>query len=300
MYGTAIEMLLRLATDGSQGRMEKVVGRLRGEMKGIRESVDLVLAKPCGESCGGEGALLMSYSPDDRNWWHELRRGLARSGYGRKVISGNMDLIQGYVKELDERGAFQCGRTHSRSLGNGGFEDPLELEVTINRGYGNDLILEAPIPRHAVSVQVRRIGYLEEQLLRAPDLWIETMEEDDDTDSSDSRSSTPTLLTQSTIPPRGFSKSLLPRSAATTPYLSQTPRNFVPRLQATRVERHGKNNKKSRKHREQHSENHGSHHKSHPVSISKSSTSSSSKSSSTSKFTRSFWGFMQRPKERAR
>jgi hypothetical protein len=150
-----------------------------------------------------------------------------------------------------------------------------------------------------VSVQVRRIGYLEEQLLRAPDLWIETMEEDDDTDSSDSRSSTPTLLTQSTFPPRGFSQSPLPRSAVSTPHFASPSRNFVLPLQAPSVKKHSKNNK-NRKHREHHSKNHSSHHRPHQDSVSKSSTSSSSKSSSKSKFTLSFWGFKQRPKERAR
>jgi len=303
MYGTVIEMLLHLLLHGDQGGMERAIGRLRGEMKGVRRAIDLVLAKPCGDSCGKEGALMMSYSPNDRSWWRELRRGLVRSGYDRKVISGNMDLVQGYVKELGDRGAFEHGRNHSRSLGNGGFEDPFELEdVPYNRGYGNDLILEAPVPRHAVSVQIRRIGFLEEQLLHAPDLWIERMEEDDDTESSDSDSSTPTLLTENELPHRDFHESFLYRSGISTPQLAPH-QNYVTPLKATRMEKHSKNNKKSRKHRqhrEHHSEKHRSDHRSHPMSVPKSSSSSGSKSDSDSSFIRSFWGFKQRPKQRAR
>jgi hypothetical protein len=284
MYGTAIDMLLHLFTHDSHGRMEKVVGRLRGEMKGIRQAVDLVLAKPCGESCGREGALLISFSADDRAWWRELRHSFVRNGYGRKIISSNMDLIQEYVKELGERGALDRGRNHSQSLRNDDFDDSLELEDThfmVNRGYGNDLVLEAPVARRAVSVMVRNIGFLEEQLLHAPDLWIERMEEDEDTETSDSDSSTPTLLSEGTYPPRGFAKSPLPRPA-------------------TRVKKHSKHNNKTHKHREKRSEKHSSHHRSHPVPTSQSSTSSSSNSSSKSSFTLSFWGFKQRPKTRAR
>jgi hypothetical protein len=200
-YTTAISMSLHLLAQGSQGRVEKMISHQRGELKGIRESINLLIAKSSISSSGSthEGSIISSYSEDEK-WWREFRRELEKSGYKSKALKSQKGLILDYVKELDYKGIFEAGKCHSSDRGEtkegenraeltfdniGGFNTPegaVNLLTTtpymIDREYGGR-ILEAPIPTQAMSVLFRRIGNLEEQLLRSPNLKIEMPEENE-------------------------------------------------------------------------------------------------------------------------
>jgi hypothetical protein len=120
-----------------------------------------------------------------------------------------MGLIQEYVKELADNGVFESGIRQSSersgsedganrsqvSLPNdGGFnhseemaELPANTPYMINREFGQGRIIEAPIPTHAMSVLVRRIGYLEEQLLRSPNVMrVEATKDEEEPDANQS------------------------------------------------------------------------------------------------------------------
>jgi len=202
-YTTAINMSLNLLTHSSQGRMEKMISHQRGELKGIKESIDLLLAQSSLSSSGSthEGTIISAYSEEDEKWWRELRRGLRKSGYKSKALKDHMDLIVDYVKELNGKGIIEgaihhssdeCGSEHgtnraqltSDNLGcldhpDEAVELPTTTSYMINREYGRRII-ETPAPVHAMSVLIRRIGHLEEQLLRSPNLMIEAAKEEAD------------------------------------------------------------------------------------------------------------------------
>lgn len=104
-YMTAIFMSLQLLTLGSHGRIEKEMNRQRGDSKGLRASIELLLAKMSSVSRDGtrEGSILTTYSNDDKELWRSFRRDLAKNGYKSGIIRGHKDLIMAYVKELEER-----------------------------------------------------------------------------------------------------------------------------------------------------------------------------------------------------
>jgi hypothetical protein len=115
-YTTAISMTLNLLSLGSQGRVEQRLIRQGGELTGITESINLLVAKLTASS--PEGSIMTTYSNDDKAFWRALRRELVEDGYPSKVIQSHKVLIQDYVKELGARGVFDDRMGMSRmSLG---------------------------------------------------------------------------------------------------------------------------------------------------------------------------------------
>jgi hypothetical protein len=115
-YTTAISMTLNLLSLGSQGRVERRLIRQGGELTGITESINLLVAKLTPSS--PEGSIMTTYSNDDKAFWRALRRELVEDGYPSKVIQSHKVLIQDYVKELGARGVFDDRMGRSRmSLG---------------------------------------------------------------------------------------------------------------------------------------------------------------------------------------
>jgi len=172
-YTTAISMSLHLLSQGSQGRMEKMISRQGGEMKGIRKSINLLLAKP---SATHEGSVFSNHSQDDITWWRDFRHNLVKSGYTSKALSGNMELIQAYVKELTDRGVFEVGINGSH-LSLGSYSDAEEVtEVaelpatavpSITRVYPEELVLNDQNLAQGTSEIAQRLGCSEAQLLHA-------------------------------------------------------------------------------------------------------------------------------------
>ena len=111
-YTMAISMSLHLLSLGSQGRVERQLGRQGGDLQGIRESVNWLVAKLNASS--REGSIMTSYPNDDKAFWRSLRRELVEDGYSSRVIHDHKRLIQGYVKELGARGVLDDGMRCSR------------------------------------------------------------------------------------------------------------------------------------------------------------------------------------------
>jgi hypothetical protein len=111
-YTTAISMTLHLLSLGSQGRVERRLLRQGGELAGITESINLLVAKLSSSS--PEGSIMTAYSNDDKAFWRALRRELVRDGYPSRVIHNHKDLIRDYVKELGARGVFDDRMGRSR------------------------------------------------------------------------------------------------------------------------------------------------------------------------------------------
>ncbi|KAH7357057.1 hypothetical protein BKA65DRAFT_592584 [Rhexocercosporidium sp. MPI-PUGE-AT-0058] len=104
-YTAAITLTLHLLSLGSQGKVEKELSHLRGELKGMRASINIILAK---QNMGSRGetrdGLIPANLQDEKEYWHSFWRQLAREGFKTNAICSHKDLIKAYVKELDERG----------------------------------------------------------------------------------------------------------------------------------------------------------------------------------------------------
>ncbi|KAG4435227.1 hypothetical protein IFR05_009303 [Cadophora sp. M221] len=104
-YTSAISLTLQLLSLGPQGKMEKKLSHLHGEAKGLRVSINLLLAKQKMDSREGAGdGLIPANHQDEKELWSGFWRQLAREGFKSNAISGHKTLIKAYVKELDERG----------------------------------------------------------------------------------------------------------------------------------------------------------------------------------------------------
>jgi hypothetical protein len=112
-YTAAISMSLHLISLGSQGRMERRLSRQGGDLQGIRESVNFLVAK---FTATPEGSVMTAYSNDDKTVWRALRRELVKDGYRSKAIQEHKGLIQAYVKELSDRGVLDDRLGQSQSL----------------------------------------------------------------------------------------------------------------------------------------------------------------------------------------
>jgi hypothetical protein len=97
-------MSLNLCSLGSQGRVERQLNSVEGDLEGIREKVDWIAANITARS--GDGTVWTSYEDDDRAFWRELRRGLVNEGYRSSIIHKHKHLITDYVEELGKRGVF--------------------------------------------------------------------------------------------------------------------------------------------------------------------------------------------------
>ena len=111
-YTMAITMSLNLMLLGSQGRVERRLGCQDGDLEGIRESVNLVLAKLTSQS--REDSVMTDFTNDDKHVWRGFRRELVEDGYPSTIIRRHKHLIQDYVKELGARNVLDDPRNRSR------------------------------------------------------------------------------------------------------------------------------------------------------------------------------------------
>jgi hypothetical protein len=70
-YTNAITLSLTLLSLGERGDVERQLSRQRGELRGITESVNMVVAKLNATSC--EGSIYSKYTDDDVGFWRNLR-----------------------------------------------------------------------------------------------------------------------------------------------------------------------------------------------------------------------------------
>lgn len=104
MHTSAIVVSLQMCSLGSQGRMEKQLNSVGGELEGLTGKVDLLVANIASKS--SDGTVWTSYEDDDKAFWRELRRGLVKEGYRSSVLHKHKHLIKNYVVELGNRGVF--------------------------------------------------------------------------------------------------------------------------------------------------------------------------------------------------
>jgi len=104
MYTAATSMSLHLLAMGSQGRVERRLTGQAGDLRGIRESINLLVTKSNAQST--EGSVMTAYSNDETAFWRNLQRELVNDGYPSKAIQGQKKPIQDYIRELGSRGVF--------------------------------------------------------------------------------------------------------------------------------------------------------------------------------------------------
>lgn len=113
---------------GSQGRMEMF---MRGEMLGLRQGVNEILAQKKAETPTNESSILTKYDEDDRAVWKEFRRDLVHKGFNSSFIQLHMEHLKAYVKELGAGGALDVEDhavdQHQSRLA---IEDPVQWQVT--------------------------------------------------------------------------------------------------------------------------------------------------------------------------
>jgi hypothetical protein len=103
-HTSIITMSLNLCSLGSQGRVEKQLSDMGGDLQGIRGKVDRIAANMTARS--GDGTVWTSYENDDKSFWRQLRRELVREGYRSSVLHKHKGLLKDYVEELGRRGVF--------------------------------------------------------------------------------------------------------------------------------------------------------------------------------------------------
>jgi hypothetical protein len=103
-HTSAIIMRLNLCSLGSQGRVEKQLNEVGGDLEGIRGKVDWIAANMTART--GDGTVWTSYENDDRSFWRQLRRELVKEGYHSSVLHKHKGLLKDYVEELGRRGVF--------------------------------------------------------------------------------------------------------------------------------------------------------------------------------------------------
>jgi hypothetical protein len=111
-YTGVINISLTLLSLGSRGDAERQLSRQRGELRGITESINMVVAK--FNATSREGSIYSKYSDDDVDFWRDLRRELVKKGYRSRVLRSSESLIHAYVKGLDSRGVFNGEMRRSR------------------------------------------------------------------------------------------------------------------------------------------------------------------------------------------
>lgn len=181
-YTTAISMSLILLNLGSQGRMERRLSRQGGHLRGIRESVNLLVAKFSPVS--REGSTMTPYSNDDPDFWKTLRRELVNDGYPSKLIRKHKRLIKGYVRELSMRGVLddRMGRS-LLSLDADSFATPATTHNTIPEIS----IQDGSLP-NAEELQASQESEKREQQLDSNEASPINDVEDDHLECTDSRS----------------------------------------------------------------------------------------------------------------
>jgi hypothetical protein len=103
-HTSALIMGLNLCSLGSQGKVEKQLEGVGGDLEGIRAKVDWIVANITAKS--EDGTVWTSYTNDDKTFWRELRRELVKEGYHSSVLRKHKWLLKSYVEELGMRGVF--------------------------------------------------------------------------------------------------------------------------------------------------------------------------------------------------
>jgi len=103
-HTSAIIMRINLCSLSSQGRVEKELNAVSGEMEGVRAKVDWIAATMAAKN--GNGSDWTSYTNDDKSFWRELRHELVNEGYDSSTLRKHKHLLKSYVEELAQRGAF--------------------------------------------------------------------------------------------------------------------------------------------------------------------------------------------------
>jgi hypothetical protein len=103
-HTSALIMSLNLCSLGSQGKVEKQLEGVGGDLEGIRVKVDWIAANITAKS--EDGTVWTSYTNDDKTFWRELRRELVKEGYHSSVLHKHKRLLKSYVEELGMRGVF--------------------------------------------------------------------------------------------------------------------------------------------------------------------------------------------------
>jgi len=148
-YTAAISTTLQLMSMGSQGRVERKLHRQGGQLDGICEKVNLVLAR-LNTTCP-EGTVMTNYTNDDKAFWKAFRRELVKEGYSSKVLYGRPEaLIKAYVRELGDRGVLDEGLDVSRPPIPTDVEllepsQPIEIptsDIDVDPTYGSSIEIE--------------------------------------------------------------------------------------------------------------------------------------------------------------
>jgi len=112
LYTTAIQLSLNIVSLESRGQFERQMSRQDGDLKGIRQAVNLLLAKLATEP--RQGSIFTIYSSHEKGFWKAFRQDLAKAGYSKSVTRDHKDMIMGYVKEMEARGILNKPNENSR------------------------------------------------------------------------------------------------------------------------------------------------------------------------------------------
>jgi hypothetical protein len=136
-HSSAIVVSLQMCSLGSQGRMEKQLNTVGGELEGLAGKVDLLVANIASKS--SEGTVWTSYEDDDKAFWRELRRGLVKEGYRSSVLHKHKHLIKKYVEELGNRGVFDVEDTLIIDKEDGSMEEEISASKNTSQNLNSDV-----------------------------------------------------------------------------------------------------------------------------------------------------------------
>ena len=102
-YKDSISLYLNIICVGSQGRVERWMYELGGEVREMRLEINRIAVFM--QAGGIEGSILTSYAEDDKAAWRDLRRSLSMAGFQTSTLDRYRDDIKDYLMELGERGA---------------------------------------------------------------------------------------------------------------------------------------------------------------------------------------------------
>ncbi|KFY87357.1 hypothetical protein V500_07002 [Pseudogymnoascus sp. VKM F-4518 (FW-2643)] len=102
-YKDSISLYLNLICVGSQGRVERWMYELGGEVREMRLEINRIAVFM--QAGGIEGSILTSYAEDDKAAWRDLRRSLSMAGFQTSTLDRYRDNIKDYLMELGKRGA---------------------------------------------------------------------------------------------------------------------------------------------------------------------------------------------------
>jgi hypothetical protein len=147
-HTSAIVVSLQMCSLGSQGRMEKQLNSVGGELEGLAGKVDLLVANIASKS--SEGTVWTSYEGDDKAFWRELRRGLVKEGYRSSVLHKHKHLIKKYVEELGNRGVFDVEEdTLIIDKEDGDMEEEISARENTSQSLNSDVQEDTTVEDHS-------------------------------------------------------------------------------------------------------------------------------------------------------